>query len=198
MLLHYAHAVRLAAGRGCGVGSCVASSLVVLLLSALTMAAEPDRIPETGPAATPLAKLRSPEARAAVLKQGGGDETTERAVAAALAWIARHQSPDGRWGLVAYGKQCKDQTCAPAVSQDFKTAATAMGLLPLLAAGHNHQTDGPYRTAVQKGLQFLLQSQGADGGLGLSGAPPMYPHGLATLTSCDAYAGMRLWYQRTV
>ena len=40
-----------------------------------------------------------------------GSRQSERAVAAALNWLARHQSPDGGWSLDHYTDRCKDATC---------------------------------------------------------------------------------------
>ena len=99
--------------------------------------------------------------------------------------------PDGSWNLIEYSNRCKDGTCTinPANTQIKTTpAATAMGLLPLLAAGHTHKTDGPYRKAVQNGLQWFLHNQRPDGDLGGGAAAQMYSHGLASLALCDAYA----------
>src|SRR5258708_38062452 len=40
---------------------------------------------------------RGTEARAKLVKSGGGTKESERAVELGLAWLARHQSPDGSW-----------------------------------------------------------------------------------------------------
>lgn len=180
-------------------GLLVVAGWAAVGLSVLTLSADRPAVaagdPESSgqPAATALSTLRSPAQRAAQLQREGGNEATEKAVAAALQWIVRHQSPDGSWGLGAYRKQCQDPACADVdrVNQaDPKAAATAMGLLPLLAAGHSHQVPGPYQTAVQKGLEWLVQNQRPDGDLsaGSKGGPMMYCHGLAALALCDAYA----------
>jgi hypothetical protein len=110
-------------------------------------------------------------------------------VARALSWLARHQMPDGRWSLAGFQSRCKDKTCTgPGVGEPSKgdTGGTAMGLLPFLAAGQTHKSKGPYQANVQKGLDFLVQQQKADGDL--RGGGTMYSHGFAALTLCEAYA----------
>lgn len=177
-------------------GLLAAAGLLVLMLSglvpeALRSAFATDATGGKVLDVLPLAKLRSSASRAVLLKRGGGSQATEDAVAAALGWIARHQSPDGSWDLIAYSNRCKDDTCTinPANSQMKTTsAATAMGLLPLLAAGHTHKTDGPYRKAVHNGLQWFLHNQRPDGDLGGGATAQMYSHGMAALALCDAYA----------
>src|SRR5207249_4453168 len=37
----------------------------------------------------------------------GGTDDTERAVAAALNWLARHQNPDGSWSLEKFSDRCR-------------------------------------------------------------------------------------------
>ena len=116
----------------------------------------------------------------------GGTKNTERAVAAALNWIARHQRPDGGWALDKYTAQCKDDTCTGAGKLNSDIAATGMGLLPFLAAGQTHQTKGPYQKSIHSGLFWLVKAQKADGSL-LAGGGNMYAHGLASICLCEAY-----------
>jgi hypothetical protein len=116
----------------------------------------------------------------------GGTKQTERAVAGALNWIARHQSRDGSWSIGQYNRACKDRTCTGPGSAQADAAATAMGLLPFLAAGQTHKSKGPYKTNINSGLYWLIQHQAADGNLS-GGQHTMYTHGLATITLCEAY-----------
>ncbi len=127
--------------------------------------------------------------RQAMLASGGGTKQSERAVAAALDWLARHQNSDGSWSLSQYIDHCKGEPCAGAASSRSDTAATAFGLLPFLAAGQTHQTKGPYQKNVQKGLYWLARQQTAEGDLsGRSGGHgQMYAHGLAAITVCEAF-----------
>jgi RNA polymerase sigma factor (sigma-70 family) len=108
---------------------------------------------------------------------------TEEAIAAGLEWLARHQSADGSWSLHAYHVHAACQCKGVGARND--TAGTAFGLLPLLEAGETHKGGAahPYARNVERGLQFLLIQQKADGDLGGG----MYSHALATLALCEAY-----------
>ncbi len=139
---------------------------------------------------------RAPEARALLVESGGGNEETERAVAGALNWLARHQNPDGSWGCAACLKHCKDPSCAKdsrdngggfgqGTPQDYPIAATAFGLLPFLAAGQTHESKGPYKGVVHRGLTWLTRDQ--DKKSGRLGTGSMYEHALGTMTLCEAY-----------
>lgn len=123
--------------------------------------------------------------RKAMVGSYGGTKGSERAVAAALNWFARHQMPDGSWSLGGYPKVCRDPSCTCPGSENADVAATAMALLPFLAAGQTHKTKGPYQKTIYGGLSYLLRQQKKDGDL--QGTGRMYAHGLATITLCEAY-----------
>ncbi|HEV3023738.1 MAG TPA: prenyltransferase/squalene oxidase repeat-containing protein, partial [Pirellulales bacterium] len=121
--------------------------------------------------------------------RGPGTKPTkaeELAVKASLSWLARHQNRDGSWSLHDYARQCKDQSCTGLAASHSDTAATALGLLPFLAAGVTHKSDGPYKKTVNGGLAFLLRQQAENGNLA-GGAFTMYAHGLATIAISEAY-----------
>ena len=124
--------------------------------------------------------------RKALAGRFGGTRQTERAVAAALNWIARHQNRDGSWSFSNFTHQCKDKACTGTGSSPADAAATAMGLLPFLAAGQTQKSKGPYKATITSGLYWLVQHQANDGNLS-GGASTMYTHGLATITLCEAY-----------
>ncbi len=117
----------------------------------------------------------------------GGTKSGDRAVGAALNWIARHQARDGSWGLHDYYRQCKDPSCSGPGTYTNRAAATALALLPFLAAGQTHETKGPYRKNIYEGLYFLMRNQARSGDLSGASPPQMYAHGLATITLCEAY-----------
>jgi hypothetical protein len=125
--------------------------------------------------------------RQKMLATGGGTKHTERAVTAALVWLAKHQDPDGHWGLDDYTKQCTDRTCTGQGDVSATPGGTAMGLLPFLAAGQTHRSKGPYTETIRKGLVWLISHQQPDGDLAKGAHQPMYSHGLATITLCEAY-----------
>lgn len=129
---------------------------------------------------------RGTGSRKAMLASGGGTRQSERAVAGALNWLARHQLITGGWSLKKYPTLCKDDTCSgAATSGDRPAAATAMGLLPFLAAGQTHQSKGPYKKTIASGIYFLVKNQKSNGDLRMGGA--MYDHGLAAIALCECY-----------
>ncbi len=125
-------------------------------------------------------------ARRAMIGGYGGTKASERAVAAALNWFARHQNPDGSWGLAGFRGNCKGAPCDGPGNAKSDSAATAMALLPFLAAGQTHQSRGPYRSTINAGLKWLILHQKKDGDL--RNGSNMYTHGLAAITLCEAYA----------
>ncbi len=121
-----------------------------------------------------------------MVASGGGTKQSERAVAAALNWLARHQLPSGGWGLVRYQTRCIDRTCSgPGGAGERPAAATALALLPFLAAGQTHESRGPYKRTIAAGVKFLLVNQKPDGDLRMG--CDMYDHGLAAIALCECY-----------
>ncbi|HEX4143028.1 MAG TPA: prenyltransferase/squalene oxidase repeat-containing protein [Pirellulales bacterium] len=117
----------------------------------------------------------------------GGTKDSERAVAAALNWLARHQLRGGNWSLGNYQENCKDGSCTGKGSANSDAAATAMALLPFLAAGQTHRDKGPYKKNIEAGLVWLMTNQKQDGSLAAGSGQTMYTHGLATICMCEAY-----------
>jgi hypothetical protein len=117
----------------------------------------------------------------------GGTKVSEKSVSAALNWIARHQNADGSWSLDTYGKHCKDPTCSSPGKVKSPAAATALALLPFLAAGQTHISPGPYKATIYNGLAWLMRKQKDTGDLSAGGEQSMYTHGLASITLCEAF-----------
>lgn len=115
----------------------------------------------------------------------GATQTSERAVARALHWLARHQNPDGSWSLHEFSAHCKDASCTGPAQHKLDCAATALALLPFLGAGQTHTAKGPYQKTVRAGLYWLQQQQAPDGDL--TGSQHMYSQGLAAIVLCEAY-----------
>jgi len=116
----------------------------------------------------------------------GATEKTEKAVAAALNWLVRHQLPDGSWSIDGYRVACKDPSCLGLGRTKAPSAATALALLPMLGAGYSPRTRGPYQKAIQAGLAWMIRNEKANGDLRAGNT--MYSHGLATLALCEAFA----------
>ncbi len=114
-----------------------------------------------------------------MLREGGGNDVTERAVARGLAWIAKQQKPDGGWQFDGAAK-------------DDRIAATGLALLPFLAAGETHMNGKKYRDTVRRGLGFLISNLNAsDGKFNSKVGNYMYGHGIATIALCEAYGMTR-------
>jgi hypothetical protein len=125
--------------------------------------------------------------RDAMLGSYGGTKASERAVAAALNWLARHQSSGGGWSLSNYQQRCKGAKCSGIGHVTADAAATAMGVLPFLAAGQTQASEGPYKAHIDKAIRFLVNAQKPDGLLAAAGEQPMYSHGLATIALCEDF-----------
>ena len=91
------------------------------------------------------------------------------------------QQEDGGWSFKLDSRSSNPGT------EESRTAATAMALLPFLGAGYTHQ-DGPYTDVVGKGLYFLQRKAVVTpNGANLQDGT-MYGQGLATIALCEAYA----------
>jgi hypothetical protein len=145
------------------------------------------RGPGSGGAGNGFGARGDKNARAAMVGGYGGTKASERAVAAALNWFARHQNADGGWSVNGFIQNCNGDPCTgPGTADRADSAATAMALLPFLAAGQTHFTKGPYRDTIAKGIGWLISHQKQDGDLRDGGN--MYSHGLAAITLCEATA----------
>lgn len=136
----------------------------------------------------------------AVAKRLGGSDESERAVAMALHWLRMHQGPDGRWSLHKYhthDRRCDCQTAMEKEAIEGKdpkiprlnpddVSATAMGVLPFLAAGHHHLGQKEENKTVAMALRFLINRQKPDGQFETENFT-MYTQGLATIAICEAY-----------
>lgn len=130
--------------------------------------------------------------RLAVAQKHGGNERTEAAVEAALAWLAAAQSDDGRWDASRYESGRESAVLGHnrnGAGAEADTGITGLALLAFLGAGHSH-LEGKYRVHVQRGLEFLLRSQREDGSLAGDSKlfAMMYCHGMASLALNEAYA----------
>lgn len=135
--------------------------------------------------------------RGTSVAQGGGSEASERAVALGLAWLATHQLPNGAWSYTQWRNpncrgKCKDTSLD--MANKGTISATAMALLPMLAAGVTHK-DGRYQKTVERGLKYVTSNlQVKSEGIVLAepdSHPLMYHHALTTIVICEAAAMTR-------
>ncbi|MFI4898703.1 MAG: hypothetical protein ACIARR_12880 [Phycisphaerales bacterium JB059] len=130
---------------------------------------------------------RNEATRRALVERGGGSERTEQAVANALAWLARNQSPDGRWSAREF-ERVGGRSGDPA-RYEFDVACTGLALLCFLGADHTPTRPGPYQETVARGLAWLIQCEGDPGDF--RRGESMYSQGIATIALCEGYAMTR-------
>lgn len=137
---------------------------------------------------------RSSEMKKQLLRDYGGNASSEAAVTEALKWLARHQMPNGAWTF-HHPLVCGGSCGSPGDRKrgEAHNAATSLALLPFMGAGQTHYT-GQYKESVRRGLLFLIQNGKQEMKAGLpvldlsENGGNMYSHGLAAITLCEAYA----------
>ena len=135
---------------------------------------------------------RFAEDRTSLVESLGGSVQTERAVHAALGWLAGAQSKNGRWDASKYGAGEERGVLGHNRQQagiHADSGVSGLALLAFLGSGHTHLR-GPYVAEVARGLEALRQIQRADGALHGDAQlfARMYCHSMATLAVCEAYA----------
>lgn len=125
--------------------------------------------------------------RLELVKQRGGSDATERAVNAALRWLAEHQANDGSWSTRHFDDGCEE--CGGEGRYQTDVATTGLSLLAFLGAGHTHFSEGAYRDGVQRAINWLRARQRGNGDL--RAGETMYSHGIATIALSEAYGMTR-------
>ena len=155
---------------------------------------QPSPTRQDGQALPALYRDRWAADRLAIARARGGSEDTERAVQAALKWLAMVQGEDGRWDASRYGSgqpNFEGGHDRGRAGLNADTATTGLALLAFLGSGHTH-LNGEYVKTIRNGLTFLKQAQRArrDGSLAgdATGFAAMYCHGIATLAISEAYS----------
>jgi len=157
--------------------------------------------PHAGMFATGSIEGRSLENRTRLALSRGGSASSERAVEAALVWLAKHQYRDGGWStsFIDGNCPCQGQCSHGGMNQlDMnRHAATGLALLSFLGAGYTHQ-EGKYKDEVYRGLMYLIDHIKNDPADLIDRRVPgqfssplskhqMYEQGIATLAICEAY-----------
>lgn len=129
-----------------------------------------------------------------LIERFGGNAASEKSVAMALDWIARHQDRSGGWTF-GHSAVCRGECKDDGDYYQAVNGATALALLPFLGAGQTH-LEGKYKTTVLKGLNFLASRMKVTAGDTPHGSwhedkGNMYSHGLASIVICEAYAMTR-------
>jgi hypothetical protein len=140
----------------------------------------------------PAYSMRGAPGRLGLIEWQGGSAQTEAAVVAALGWLARAQSADGRWDANRFGAGQEQKVLGHdrgGAGRKADTGISALAILAFLGAGHSHQ-QGDYQDTVRRGLEFLVRSQAADGSLFGDSTlyAQMYCHSMATFALAEAHA----------
>ena len=135
---------------------------------------------------------RFAENRDQIAAQGGGSPQTERAVRAALGWLADAQSDSGGWDASRFGAGHERAVLGHnrgGAGANADTGVTGLALLAFLGSGHTHQS-GAYTHDVTAGLEYLRGRQRSNGSLYGDAQlfARMYCHSMATFAVCEAYA----------
>jgi len=121
------------------------------------------------------------------LARFGGSKETEKAVNAALAWLARHQDANGSWNAARYRDPRADRVVC-------RVGCTGLALLAFLGAGHTSKT-GDFKDNVSRAQSWLMGRQKPNGliaektGGGMAAAG--YNHAIAGLALAEAYGMTR-------
>ena len=135
---------------------------------------------------------RTPEGRLEYGAKYGATKESEKAVDAALAWLAAHQRGNGSWSfdleLAPCNGACRHSKKKGTESPTPVTGATGLALLAFLGAGHTQHHEGPYQETVRRGIYFLRDIAG-EAGAGLDWQQgSMYGHGIALMALSEALA----------
>lgn len=139
---------------------------------------------------------RSGASRSDAVGRYGGNLASEAAVELGLAWLAAHQSSDGRWSPQDYVSRCPPgEACGSRGAPEYDHGISGLVLLAFLGAGYTQQ-EGKYKEQVGLGLQWLLERQDPSGFFfdpadRRQDKGGMYGHGIATFALGEAAAMTR-------
>jgi len=135
-----------------------------------------------------FARRSDPAARGKLVASGGGTQASEDAVAAALGWLARHQSADGHWKCAGFGETCAGAACVGPGNEEFDVGVTGLAVLAFLGAGHGPVANGPgFGPVVRNGVDWLIAQQTPTGAFGKACSKEMYNDAIATCALVEAY-----------
>lgn len=133
---------------------------------------------------------RGPGGQRNLTLKGGGNRSTQEAVRMCLTWLSKHQSPDGRWDADGFDANCTRGRCDGKGTPHYDVGLTGLALVAFTGHGDTHKVEGPFRQTVEKGIQFLLREQKANGFIGDEKGveEAMYNHALASYALAEAFA----------
>lgn len=115
-----------------------------------------------------------------------GGATQADAIKSGLAWLAKHQSAEGRWRSDGFDQRCPpDDKCGGKGLASNDIGVTGLALLAFLGDGNTHRT-GPYKAIVEKAASWLVAQQGDSGLIGQPGTlTSAYNHAIATMALAE-------------
>ncbi len=121
----------------------------------------------------------------------GISRLTEEAVERGLGWLARHQSPDGRWSGDRFIDRCElyyNKACQiGARLGDWDVGMTGISLLAFFGAGYRPE-QGRYKDTILRAQIYCAARQWADGDFGGQGdLIGGYSRPIATIALAEAY-----------
>jgi hypothetical protein len=137
--------------------------------------------------------------RYGVVCRCGCSRATESSVESGLAWLARHQSLDGRWSAASFDQGCAKTHCG---GRDFSwddERVTSLAVLALLGAGYTPQNRASYTDpvdgstrhlgqVVRRGLAWLCSEVDGRGSIGPSDRIQVARQALGTLALVHGYS----------
>ena len=114
--------------------------------------------------------------------------TPEKARAAALQWLARHQSKGGAFDPAKFDARCKVLKCPGRGEGDYAIGLTGLAVVAFLRAGTLPGPDAE-GASLEAALRFLRTTQDGEGCFGEARTGHfLYNHAIATLAVCEASA----------
>lgn len=138
---------------------------------------------------------RTDAEKAAALKQFGGSDETERAVAEGLAWLAAHQRSDGVWDRRGFDQLCPEddrcsQTALTQLDRDADVGVSALAAMAFLGAGFTHES-GKYAETLSRVFSYILAQQNVSGSFASDSSYQIYNDSVAAIAISEAYAMTR-------
>ncbi len=120
---------------------------------------------------------------------------TQTAIIDALAWLAAHQAPDGRWPSASFGLWCKGEKVEDGPDgrglDRYDVGTTGLTLLAFLGSGYTSRGKHIYQQTIERGFRYLLEVQDEEGCFGArTDQHFIYNHAIAALAMVEHY-GMR-------
>jgi hypothetical protein len=151
---------------------------------------EPPALPEAAPdlpRRLDLREARDEKTRKVHVERLGGSAESEAAVSLALEWLARHQSPDGRWDVDGFDAACGGCR-SPGTHERCDVAITGLAVLSFLGQNHTPGGGGPHARTVAAALGWLLSQQAPNGSLaGEDTEFAAYSHSIGLVALGEAY-----------